>query len=139
MQKYRAAAPLDARLRVVIDLDDEIIKLVVALKPIAALRAIQPHRLVVMTAGWIFAPGVFGPDGANRQKGTGPWMTVGTPPQLPRPECAFGGSTIAFALVGPDAASPQRDRYSLSARREPAPARIAGGGTNPDRRKRPVR
>ena len=66
---------------VVIDLDNEIIEMVVAREPIAALRAIQPHRLVVMATGGIFAPGVFGPDRANREKCVRPRMAVGAPPQ----------------------------------------------------------
>jgi hypothetical protein len=65
-------------------------------------------------------------------------MAVGAPPQLPRPERAHGGSTITLALVGSDAAAPERDRHGLPAGREPTAARIAGGGANQDRRKRPI-
>src|SRR4030088_3095559 len=70
MQEYRAAAAGNARRTVVIDLDNKIIEVIVALEPIAAAIAIQPHWLVVMAAPGVFAPGVFGSDSANRQKCT---------------------------------------------------------------------
>src|ERR1035437_754825 len=138
MREYAAAAAGDAGRAVVIDLDDEIIEVVVALEPVAAVLAVQPHRLVVMAAQGIFAPGVFGPDDANRQKCTRPRVAVGAPPQSPWPERAFWRPAIAVALVGPDAAAPERDRHGLPAGGQPALARIAGGGANPDRGKRPV-
>src|ERR1700736_483077 len=138
MQEYRAAAAGDARGTVVIDLDNKIIEVIVALEPIAAAIAIQPHRLVVMAAPGVFAPGVFRSDSANRQKCMRPRVAVGAPPQLPGPERAFWGPAIALALVGPDSAAPERDRYRSPARGQPAPAWIAGGGVNPDRRKRPI-
>jgi hypothetical protein len=116
MQKYRAAAAGDARRTVVIDLHDEIVEMIVALEPIAVLVTIPPHRLIVMAALRIFAPGVIGPDGANRQEGTWPRMAVGAPPQLPGPETASWGSAIAFTLVGPDAAAPKGDGNDLPAR-----------------------
>src|SRR4030081_1333487 len=138
MQKYRAAAAGNARRTVVIDLDNKIIEVIVALEPIAAAIAIQPHWLVVMAAPWVFAPGVFGSDSANRQKCTRPRVTVGAPPQLPGPERAFWGPAIALALVGSDSAAPERDRDGLAAHGQPAPARIAGGGADPDRWKRSI-
>ena len=138
MQEYRAAAPLDARLGVVIDLDNEIIEMIVAPEPVAALLAIQPHRLVVIAAPGIFAPGVVRLDGANRQKSAGTWMAVGAPPQLPRPERAFRGPAIAFALIGPDAATPKCDGHYLAACHQPAPARIAGSGANSDHGQGPI-
>src|SRR3981081_4280386 len=104
MQEYRAAATGDARRTVVIDLDNKIIEVIVALEPIAAAIAIQPHRLVVMAGPWFFAPGVFGSDSANRQKCTRSRVTVGAPPQLPGPERAFWGAAVALALVGPESA-----------------------------------
>ena len=80
MQKHGATATGDARTAVVIDLDNEIIEVVVALQPIAAVILIQPYRLVVMTAVRVFAPGVLRPDGANRQESMRPRVTVGAPP-----------------------------------------------------------
>ena len=118
-----------------IDLDDKIVEMIVALEPVSALTAIPPHRLIVMAALRIFAPGVVGPDGANRQESTRPRMAVRAPPQLAGPEGASRGSAIAFTLVGPDAAAPKGNRDGLPARSQPAPARIAGSALNPDRGK----
>jgi hypothetical protein len=138
MQKYRAATAGDSWRAVVIDLDDKIVEMIVALEPVTALAAIPPHRLIVMAAPRIFAPGVLGPDGTNRQKGTGARMAVGAPPQLARPEGAFWGAAIAFTLVGPDTAAPKGDGNELPARGQPASARIARRARNPDRGKRPI-
>src|SRR3981189_414256 len=113
MQKYRAAAAGDARRTVVIDLDNKIIEVIVALEPIAAAIAIQPHRVVVMGARGVFAPGVFGSDSANRQKCTRPRVAVGAPPQLPGPERAFWGPAVALALVGSDSAAPAPHRNGV--------------------------
>ena len=121
-----------------IDLDDKIVEMIVALEPVSALTAIPPHRLIVMAALRIFAPGVVGPDGANRQERGRPRMAVGAPPQLPGPEGASWGSAIAFTLVGPDTAAPKGNREGLPARGQPAPARIAGRALNPDRGKWPI-
>src|ERR1700704_5741670 len=118
MQEYRAAAADNARRAVVIDLDNEIIEVIVALEPIAVAIAIQPHWLVVMTAPRVFAPGVLGPDGANRQKSARPRVAVGAPPQLPRPKCASRGTAIALALVGLDAAASESNRHGQSFGRE---------------------
>src|ERR1700710_1959865 len=88
VQKHRAAAAGNARMGVVIDLDDKIIKVILALEPITAFAGIKPHRLVVMAAAGVFAPGVFGPDGADRQECAWPGVTVGAPPYLARPKGA---------------------------------------------------
>lgn len=121
-----------------IDLDDKIVEMIVAPEPVAALAAIPPHRLIVMAALRIFAPGVVGPDRANRQERPRPRMAVGAPPQLPGPEDASWGSAVAFALVGPDTAAPKGNRDGLAARGQPAPARISGRALNPDGGKWPI-
>ena len=121
-----------------IDLDDEIVEMIVALEPVATVIPIQSHRLIVMAALWIFAPGVFGANGANRQERMRPRMAVGAPPQLPWPEGAFRGSAVAFALVGPDAAAPERHRDRSPTGRQPAAAGVAGGGADSDRGKRSI-
>src|SRR6185312_10410396 len=110
---------------------------VVAGQPVTG-AAVQPDGLVVMAAGGVFTPGVCRVDGAHRQERARPLVTVGTPPHLTRPERAHGSSAVAFALVGEDAAAPERNRDGLSPGRKPAPAAISGGGTDPDRRQQPI-
>ena len=138
MQEHRAAAAGDTRGAVVIDLDNEIVEMIVALEPVAGLTLSAPHRLIVMPVVRVLAPGVLGPDRAGRQEGLRPGMPVGAPPQLPGPECALGRAAVAFALVGPDAAAPKCHRHGPAIGRQPAPAGVAGGPVNPYRRERPI-
>ena len=103
MQEHRAAAAGDARRGVVIDLDDEIVEMIIARQPVAALTAAEPHRLVVMTVMRVFAPGVFGPDRR------GPAGTSGAADGGRRATTIAAGGrcpgrpAVAFALVGKDA------------------------------------
>src|SRR2546423_11802608 len=114
MQEYRAAAAGDARRAVVVDLDNKIVEMVVTLEPIAAAIAIQPYRVVVVSARRGFAPGVLGPDGPNRQEWPGLPGTVSAPPQLPWPKRAFLMPSAASGLFNPDAAVTEFDRSGLS-------------------------
>jgi hypothetical protein len=138
MQKHRAAAAGDARPGVVIDLDDEIVEMIVAPEPVAALIRTQPQRLVVVTILRVLAPGVFRADGAHGEKRGRPSMPVRPPPQLPRPECAFWRAAVAFALAGLDAAAPERNLDGLAVGGEPAPGGIAGGSANPHQAQLPA-
>src|ERR1700722_9341083 len=138
MKEHRTAATGNPGLRVVINLDDEIVEMIVAPQPVAAVIMAERERSVVMAAGGVFTPGVLGPDGANRQKGLRSQRTIGAPPQLPWPESPLWGSAVALALVGDDSTPPQGDRDGVGAGGEPAPARVTGRGPNPDRRQRPV-
>src|SRR5438067_6680632 len=110
MQEHGAAAPGDARRRIVVDLDDEVVEMLLAPQPVAGLAARETNRLIVMPVGRVFAPGMFGTNRANRQEGLGPDMTVGAPPQPAWMEDAAGGAAVALALVGLDAATSKRDR-----------------------------
>jgi len=130
MQEHRAAAAGYSWRSIVVDLDDKIIKAVLARQPVAMAVPLEPQGPIVVPAGRILAPGVFGPDRANRQEGFGTGMAIGPPPHAQRPECAPGGSAVTFALVGSDTAATERDRYRQPARCEPAPARIARCGAN---------
>src|SRR3954447_19666273 len=124
MQKHRAAAAGDARLGVVIDLDDEIVEMIVARQPVAALLRIQPHRLIVVTVRRVLAPGVLGPDGPHGEMRPWPGMAVGAPPQSLWPGCAPGRAAVALALVGPAAAAPECDLDGLAAGGQPAAAAL---------------
>ena len=131
MQKHRAAAAGDARAGVVIDLDDEIVEMIVAPQPVAALFRMQPHRAVVMAIAGILAPRFFRPDGADGQKRPRSRMPVRAPPQPQRPERAPGRAAVALALVGLDAAASQRDRDGLAAGGQPAAGALTCRGANP--------
>src|SRR6185437_8580979 len=103
----------------------EIIEMIDARQPVAALIASQQDGLIIVAAGRVLAPGILTPDRPNRQEGFGPRMPVGAPPQLPGPKNAPRGAAVALPFVGLDAATAERDRYRQPARHEPASARIA--------------
>src|SRR5947209_20191846 len=107
-----------------------------ALEPVAALLAFAADPLVVVAIAGVFAPGVRAGDDPGRQKGLRPAVAVAPPPQLPRPEASSGGAAIALALVGQNAAAPQRHRNRQLSGGQPTPAWIAGRRLNADRRER---
>ncbi len=109
-----------------IDFDDEIVEMVLARQPVAALIADQADGLIVMAVLRVFAPGVFGPDRPDRQiRCCGLRMAVGAPPQLP----AAGDDAPGSRRSSPSrllARMPPRlsaDRDGPAVRRQPAPAR----------------
>ena len=63
MKEHGAAAPSDSWPRVVVDLDDKIIKAVFALEAVADLIVAANDRPVVVTISWIFGPRI---DNTNR-------------------------------------------------------------------------
>lgn len=138
MEENRAAAAGDAWRGVVIDLDNEIVKVVVPPEPIAVAIAAKFHRPVVMAAGGIFTPAVLGPNGANRQEGLRPLVPIGPPPQSNWSETAFWGSPIALALVSDDPTAPKCDRDRMGPEREPTPAGIASRRPDADRCQGPI-
>ena len=80
MQEHGAAAAGDAWCAVVVDLDDKVIEIIGAGKPVAGLVVDQPNGLIVVTVLRVFAPGIFRPDRADGQEGSRPRMAVGAPP-----------------------------------------------------------
>jgi len=94
----------------VVDLDDEIVEMVLARQPVAALLAPEPDWPIVMAITRVFAPGILRPDGVSGDKAAWPRMTIGPPPQFSRMKDAPRRAAIALALVGKDAAAPERDR-----------------------------
>src|ERR1700733_4428768 len=138
MKEHRAAAAGNRGLRVVIDLDDEIVEMILARQPVAVVIMAECEGPIVMAAGGIFTPGIVGADGANRQKGPRSREKIGAPPQLLWPENPLWGPAVALAFIGDDSAPPQGDRDGMGAGSEPAAAGITGRGPDPDRRQRPA-
>jgi hypothetical protein len=123
----------------VIDLDNEIVEVVIASEPISTIVTGQPYRPIVMAAGWVFAPAVFRANSANRQESLRPRVTVGTPPQSPRPENASGRPAITLVLVGQNTSAPKRNRECLTPGVQPSAPGITGGSADSDCGQRPVR
>jgi hypothetical protein len=104
MEKNRAAKARDTGGGVVIDLDNEIVEVVVTSEPIATVVAGQSYR----------------------QESLRPRMTVGAPPQSPRPENASGRPAIALALVRQNTSAPKRNREYLTPDGQPSAPGVTG-------------
>ena len=126
VHEHRAASAGDARARVVIDLDNEIVEPVVAPQPVGRASLRHLHRLVVGAVVRVLAPAVVRTDWAHRQAGPWPRRPVGAPPQPPQLETAPRRAAIALALVGPDAAAAKRNRQRKPPRDQPAAAALGG-------------
>ena len=113
-----------------VDLDDEVVEMILARQPVAGLVAAETDGLVVVAIVRVLAPGVLGPNRARRQQGLWPLMAVRTPPQTERMEGAPGRAAIALALVGEDAAAAKCHWHGPAISAQPAPAGVAGSGTN---------
>src|SRR5205085_10881556 len=118
--EHRAAAPGDARARVVIELDQQIVEMILAPKPVRGVLGAQTDRPIVAAVGRVLAPGIGGPHAAHRQPGTRPGDAVPAPPQAHEAKRAARGGAIAFALVRPDAGGSERRRQMKIAGRKPA-------------------
>src|SRR5258707_7061895 len=104
MQEDRAAAARYTRNRVVIDLDDKIIEMILTHQPVAALTVREPDWLIVVAVPRVFAPRIRGPGGANMQECARPKVPVFRPPQSPRGEKHFLRSALPLAAIGNQAA-----------------------------------
>ena len=125
MDEHRAAASGDTRPRIVINLDDEVIKIVHACQPISACACGYFDRPIVLAVSGIFAPTVRRGYALYRQRCRRAWVLVRAPPQTPEPEAAARRGAIALALVGLDSAVSKRHWKSQQPCPEPAPACIA--------------
>src|ERR1700761_9440828 len=134
MKEYGAAATGDRGLRIVINLDDEIIEMIITAEPVASLVLPEVDGPIVTPAVGVFTPGVFRADRANGQKGRWPRVTVGAPPQPPGPESTARSTAVALALVGNDSAASQGHRNQVRARHQPAPGMVSGRSTDINRR-----
>ncbi len=124
MDEHGAAAAGNARARVVVDLDDEVVEVVLAREPVGFRSRRHFHRPVVTAVGGVLAPAVLRRNAPGRQSRRRTRMAVGAPPQPLEPEAAARGRAVALALVGFDAgcgrAPPAAPAARLAARREPA-------------------
>lgn len=110
MQENRTAPAGNAGPCVVVDLDDEIIEMILARQPVAAIARRACHGAVIMPVDGVFGPGIRGPDDSDRQGCPRPGITVGPPPQPDRAKGATGRAAVTFEFIGLDSAAPKRDR-----------------------------
>lgn len=111
-----AATAGDARARVVVDLDQEVVEVVIAPQPIAWFTGRPCIGAIVPAIGWILAPGVGGAYATQRQQRSWPGKPVGPPPDSNRAESPARGAAIAFTLVCPDAGATQGNAQAQRSR-----------------------
>src|SRR5207248_458861 len=107
MQEYSAAVTGNARPRVVVNFDNEIIEAIGTPQPVAWFIGRPVEGPVVPSIGRIFAPGVVGADPPDRQQGARPRQAVGSPPQPNRMKLTGRRRAVAFPLGRFDAGSAQ--------------------------------
>lgn len=105
MNENGAATFCDARTRVVIDFDDEIVEPVFTRQPIALSVRRYFDWPVIAAIVRIFAPAVSGVYPLRRQRCDGTRVPICTPPQSQEPEHAAGRTAVAFTFICLDAAS----------------------------------
>jgi hypothetical protein len=81
VQEHGTPAAGDARPHVVVDFDHEIIKMIIAAKPVARLARRTTERAVVAAVARILAPSEVGGDATDRQQGLRARVSVGPPPE----------------------------------------------------------
>ncbi len=136
MDEDGAAAAGNPGPRVMVDFDNEVVESVVAVQAVAWFIGRPRESAVIAAVSRVLAPGVAGPDAADRQRGLRPWQTVGPPPQSHRIESARRRAAVAFALIGPDAAPAERHRHRVDPREQPALRSPAGPAADADEVKR---
>src|SRR4051812_49737927 len=88
MQKNGTAASINARVAVVIDLDDEIVEMIIALEPISARSGVPVHRPVVVAALRGFTPRIGRVRSPGRPESGGAGGAGQPPPKVAPPESA---------------------------------------------------
>jgi hypothetical protein len=120
MDENGAAPAGHARSRIMVDLNDEIVKAVGPPQAVAWFTGRPMERPVVAPVVWVFAPRIVRPDPSNRQKPTRADQSIGPPPQPNRAEPANGCRAVTFPLRCLGAGSSQCDPKNSISRREPA-------------------
>ena len=131
VNENRAAPSGNPRPRIVVDLDDQVIKR-------SSRHRRSPAALSVSRSGG-YSAGREGPrtsrrrrNRPHRQAGARPWAPVRAPPQPDGPENPARSTAVAFPLVRPDAATSERDGKAQRSRRQPALCPPAGASPHID-------
>jgi DNA-binding response OmpR family regulator len=119
MDEDGAAASLNPRPAIVIDLHHEIVERIGAPQAVARAARSEPNRPVVATIAGVFAPGIVAGDAADREAGARAPPEVRPPPQPDRVKSSARGRPVAFAFERHQAGASQRDRNAQGAGDEP--------------------
>jgi hypothetical protein len=112
MDEDRAAAPGNSRAGVVIDLDDDVVQAILPPKPVAWFTGRSPKGAIITPVAGVLAPRIGRADGADGKLGQRTRQAVRPPPQSHGAKTPARRPAIAFALIGPDSGTPERDRHA---------------------------
>src|SRR5438128_5567073 len=109
MNEDGAAPTRHARARVMIDLDDEIIELIVPPQAVAAVIGRALEGTVVAAIGGIFTPSKGRINASGRQQCRRVRMAIRAPPQADEAKAAARRRAITLEFVGANAAAAEHD------------------------------
>ncbi len=118
MNEDRTATVGNAGPRIVIKLDDQVVEMILAPKPVRAALWVKPHRAIIVAVARVLRPAILLADAAQRQPRTRTRQAVCPPPEPNQPEAAARGPAVALALVCSDAAPAQRHRKNAMSGKE---------------------
>jgi hypothetical protein len=130
VNEHCAASPGYPRPRIVIDFDDEVVKMIGTSQVVAGCIDGPLHRAIIPSIGGILAPGIIWRNAPDGEQGARRWTAVSSPPQSDQTKATARRCAIAFALIGLNAGSAERDRNVRGADREPALGPVSGAGTD---------
>ena len=136
VDEHGAAAAINARPCVVIELKEHVVEPVVAPQPVPWFIGRAHEAAIVAPVSGVFAPGIGTADAARRQQCAWPRQKVGAPPQAYRVKTAARGAAVAFALVRLHAAPPKRHRHHQGAGAQPPLRAPAWPSADTDRAQR---
>ena len=110
MHENGAAASRHARARIMVELDDQIVEVILSSQAVPWLAGFAADGAIVSAIAGVFAPGVIPADRTQGKQRMRTRHAIGAPPQPPQPETATRRRAVAFTFVGIDPASPKRDR-----------------------------
>jgi hypothetical protein len=119
MDEDGAAAPRHAWAGIMVDLDDQIVEVVRAPKPVSARSSGELDRPVVTSIGRVLAPPVVRPGNPDRQRRARPRASIRPPPDPDGMEDSARRRTVSFTLISQNAAAAKRDRNGQIAGKQP--------------------
>jgi hypothetical protein len=130
VNEYRAATPGHPWPRIVVDFNDEVVKMVRPSQVVARCIGPAPDRAIVPAVSRILTPGIISANAPNGEQGARRRTAVGSPPQADQTKATARRCAIALALIGLNAGPPERDRNVRDTDSEPALAPVSRARTD---------
>lgn len=132
VNEHSAAAIRNARPRVVVEFDDQVVEMIVAPEAIRVARRRKFYRAVVILISRVLAPAIVLTDSSKRQFGSRKGQAIRPPPDPQEPEPPARRRAVAFAFVLADAGAAQGDRENAVSGDQMPARRASGGARDPD-------